>query len=51
MRMMFKVSSDSEETIDNILSSLLPHANFDVTEAKSVVEEFFRTLPLEETEV
>lgn len=50
MRMVFKVSSDSEETIDNILSSLLPHANFDVTEAKSVVEEFFRTLPLEETE-
>lgn len=45
----FKVSSEFEEPIDNIISCLLPHENFDVDEAKGVIEELSRTLPVEET--
>lgn len=45
----FKVSSEFEEPIDNILSCLLPHENFDVEEAKGVIEELGRTLPVGET--
>lgn len=50
MKLVFKVSSESDETIDCILSSLLPHENFNVEEAKAVSEEFFRTLPIDETD-
>lgn len=45
----FKVSSEFEEPIDNIISCLLPHKNFDIDAAKGVIEEFGRTLPVVET--
>lgn len=49
MTFTFKISSEFEETLDNVISSLLPHQNFDVGEASAVVEELFRTIPLAET--
>lgn len=45
----FKITADFEEAIDNIISCILPHENFDLEEAKSVIEEFSRTLPTAET--
>lgn len=45
----FKLSSETQGYLDKVLSSILPHENFDVTEASSVVENLFRTVPIEET--
>lgn len=44
----FKISSELNNTLDKILSSILPHSNFNVGEASGVIEELFKTLPLEE---
>lgn len=50
MKFTFKISSAFEEPLDNIISSLLPHEHFNIDDAKKVIEELFKTLPLSETE-
>ena len=44
----FKITPELEETLDNIISCLLPHANFNVVEAKGVIEELSRTISAKE---
>lgn len=50
MKFTFKITAEFDETLDNVISSLLPHTQFNVDDAKKVVEELFKTLPLSETE-
>ena len=44
----FKITPELEETLDNVISCLLPHQNFDIVEAKGVIEELNRTISTEE---
>lgn len=44
----FKITPELEETLDNIFSCLLPHDNFNIIEAKGVMEELERTISVNE---
>lgn len=49
----FKLSDDRypdiTELLESIVSSILPHQNFDMEVAKVTVDDLFKTLPIEET--
>lgn len=44
----FRMTSELEETIDKIISSMLPHKSFDLVAAKSVAEELNNTITVDE---
>lgn len=44
----FKITPELEETLDCIISCLLPHKNFNLVEAKGVIEELERTISVDE---